>query len=392
MRLVLFCHPSFLSSQSMPRYAQWLKTGMEKRGHEVQLWQPEPRIYNFPAPAFLKKWLGYVDQFVVFPSQVRKKIKNTGADTLFIFTDHAQGIWVPLASELPHVVHCHDFLAQQSALGMIPENPVGWTGKKYQELIRKGYRRAKNFISVSCKTKEDLNNLLNIPAQRSEVVYNGLTQKYSVTNRVTARKDIGRFCNQAVDEGYLLHVGGNHWYKNRAGVVMIYNAWRDEGGKLPLLLIGEHPNEVLQSAHEKSQYGRDIYFLENVPDALLPAAYSGAVFFLFPSLAEGFGWPIAEAMACGCPVMTTNEAPMTEVAGDSAVLIPRMPSDNEEKLTEWATNAAVRLMGTISSGTGALVEKGINNVKRFDSDLALDSIEEIYFSILDTSSGPQHRS
>ncbi len=76
MHLTFFTHPTFLKHQSMPRFAKMLAEGMKKRGHQVELWSPEPRFYNLPLPKVFKKWLGYLDQYVVFPAQVQKYLKN----------------------------------------------------------------------------------------------------------------------------------------------------------------------------------------------------------------------------------------------------------------------------------------------------------------------------
>ncbi|RYY06240.1 MAG: glycosyltransferase family 1 protein, partial [Sphingobacteriaceae bacterium] len=120
----------------MPRFAKMLADGMKKREHQVKIWSPEPRFYNLPLPKSLKKWLGYVDQYLVFPAQTRKLLRATSDDTLFILTDQALGPWMPLIANRAHVIHCHDFLAQQSALNLIPENRTSWTGKQYQAYIR----------------------------------------------------------------------------------------------------------------------------------------------------------------------------------------------------------------------------------------------------------------
>ena len=133
-----------------------------------------------------------------------------------------------------------------------------------------------------------------------------------------------------------------------------------------------------------SPYKSDIHILSAVNDKILREAYAGASVFLFPSKAEGFGWPIAEAMASGCPVMTTNEAPMTEVAGTAGFLIPREPWD-KSKIAAWASDAAISLDEILKlAGVERrnVVEAGLQNAKRFDTQNALDRIEEIYKSIL----------
>jgi glycosyltransferase involved in cell wall biosynthesis len=192
-----------------------------------------------------------------------------------------------------------------------------------------------------------------------------------------------------LSNGYLLHIGGNQWYKNRIGVIEIYDAWRKISNvSLPLLLIGEIPDEKLKNRIEQSDYKLSIYSFNNIEDSLINSAYSGATAFLFPSLAEGFGWPIAEAMACGCPVVTTNEAPMTEVAGEAGFLIAKQPQETSN-LKSWAEDAA-RIVEKIVSLSPAersmTINAGIENAKRFNVDLALDQIEEIYKNILKNNS------
>ncbi|MGI4803849.1 MAG: glycosyltransferase [Janthinobacterium lividum] len=362
-----------------------LSEGLQKRGHQIDIWFPKPLFYKMPLPNFSKKWLGYIDQYFVFPIQVKRKLKNLSPDTLFVFTDQALGPWIPLVSNQAHAIHCHDFIAQQSAQGLIPENAVSKTGKLYQNYIRRGYAQGKNFISVSKKTQSDLHQFISPANIRSEVVYNGLNQSFNPINSLQARIAIGTKTGLDLSKGYLLHIGGNQFYKNRIGVVEIYNAWRSlTKSSLPLILIGETPDENLANRINLSNYKSDIHYFNNIEDNLISAAYSGATVFLFPSLTEGFGWPIAEAMACGCPVITTDEAPMTEVAGHAGFLIPKQPIENQD-VQSWAIQSAKTVEKIVlfsDTERQETVNAGIENAKRFDTNLALDQIEKIYKSIL----------
>ena len=104
---------------------------------------------------------------------------------------------------------------------------------------------------------------------------------------------------------------------------------------------------------------------------------------LFPSIAEGFGWPIAEAMASGTPVITTSEAPMTEVAGNAALFIPRKPIDLE-KAKEWAISGSEvlnKIMSMEEKEYAALVELGLANSKRFSQSEMMIKLESIYTTI-----------
>ncbi len=384
MHIVFFSHPLFLGSQSMPRFTNMLADGMKDRGHTVEIWRPEPIMYNFKIPK-LKKWLGYLDQYILFPLQVRRRILKMPKNTLYVVTDHALGPYVPLISDKPHVIHCHDFLAQRSALGQIPENVTSSSGKKYQGFIRRGYSKGKYFISVSKKTKEDLENFLPHKPLISEMVYNGLNPGFKLHPADEGREKLGGQFKLDLTEGYILHVGGNQWYKNRVGVISIYNKWRSSPhNKMPLLLIGERPSTKIVEQYNSSPYKQDIHFLSGLNDETVWLAYSCASVFLFPSLAEGFGWPIAEGMASGTIVITTNENPMLEVAGDAAYLIDRMPIEKEHE-NIWSDKAAIVVEEIITLNEelrSAAIEKGLENIAKFNLEDSLDKIENIYKEVL----------
>lgn len=371
----------------MIRYSNWLRDGLRDRGHSVTVLAPKAFLHQLPLPRSLKKWMGYIDEFCLFPLYTYFWIKKKGKanETLFVFTDQAQGPWVPLVSSYAHVIHCHDFLALRSALGEFPQNSIGWTGRQYQNMIRRGFQEGQNFISVSKKTKDDLHRFLAKEPNRSEVVYNGLNPIYKTSDRETAKMLFSKYLNVNLEAGYLLHIGGNHWYKNRSGVIEIYNAWRSMSKtNLALIMLGECPSSELLEQHSNSPFKDDIYFVSDINDEHVTLAYCGTDIFLFPSYAEGFGWPIAEAMACGALVITTDDAPMTEVAGGAAALVPIAPSAREH-VAKWAGQVANVLEGILNlddRSKNLLRKSALENIRRFDSDDALMQIEKIYKVIL----------
>ncbi len=179
MRLVLLTHPASFTTVSMPRFAGMIQRGMEERGHEVKLWTSQPSLSRFPIRSvLLRKWLGYADQFLLYPRELRRQVAREPGDTLFVVTDQALGMWVPYIAHRPHIIHCHDFLALKSALGEFPENSTCWTGRQYQQLICKGFSHGQAFISVSKKTREDLLRFLPQTPRISELVYNGLNHPF----------------------------------------------------------------------------------------------------------------------------------------------------------------------------------------------------------------------
>jgi glycosyltransferase involved in cell wall biosynthesis len=375
-------------SASMPRFAGMIRRGMMKRGNEVEIWTSPQRLGRLPIQSSsVRKWLGYADQFLLYPRELRRRVNQQSRDTLFVITDQALGIWVPHLAHRPHVIHCHDFLALRSSLGEFQENLTGWSGQQYQRLIRKGFSQGTAFISDSEKTREDLHRFLPRPPKISEMVYVGLNHPFrpmTSTEQIPLLQQTGL---EIPKEGFIFHVGGNQWYKNRKGVVEIYRAYAAlNSNPTTLWMAGEPPSGDLAKFAADIPKGK-IHFLLGLTNEQVNAAYSHAKALLFPSLGEGFGWPIAEAMASACPVITTNAAPMTEVAGGAARLIPRMPvNDKSKEREEWANSAAGILNEVVcldEDNRSNLLQQGELNADRFNTETALSSYEEIYYRALD---------
>jgi len=147
--------------------------------------------------------------------------------------------------------------------------------------------------------------------------------------------------------------------------------------------VGPAPSSAVRAAIAKIPQKGRVILLGSVESATLQALYSAAKVFLFPSLAEGFGWPLVEAQACGCPVITTDEAPMNEVAGAPSCYLPRLASPKD--LESWARAGAMVLQGLLSESPAANAQRreaGQAWAKRFDQDTAIDAYLAIYDRIL----------
>jgi glycosyltransferase involved in cell wall biosynthesis len=310
-------------------------------------------------------------------------------DTLYVFCDQALGPWIPWVAERPHVVHCHDLLALRSSLGDIPENPTSWTGRLYQRYIRRGFRRARHFISISEKSREDLHKFGGVVPLTSEVVYNGLNYPFHPVSREWALQRLRQAGLPADDDrGCLLHVGGGQWYKNGVGVVSLYASYVDaaaHSGLTPLALwmISPAPNAALRAAlAEVPSQGR-VQLFNGLGSEALEALYSYAQALLFPSLAEGFGWPIVEALACGCPVITPGQPPMTEVGGDAATYLPRFGHGDD--LHAWARTGAQALTQVLDRSPAERERAalaGRAQAARFDAENAIESYLTVYRRVL----------
>ncbi|MEP6502119.1 MAG: glycosyltransferase [Betaproteobacteria bacterium] len=389
MNLVLFTHPAFLGLRSQDHFAQMLHDEFRRRGHHVALRRPEAivraRLHGGP----LAKWAGYIDQYVLFPPRMRAAMRQDPPDTLYVFCDQALGPWVPNAVRRPHVVHCHDLLALRSALGDIPENPTSLSGRLYQRYIRAGFRQARHFISISKRTRSDLQAFAGTPKGLSEVVYNGLNYPFRPLEASVARALLAAAGLPADEAGCLLHVGGGQWYKNTAGVVHLYAAYvratLAAGERpLPLWMVSPEPRAALAAALASVPDGGAVRFFQGLRPDLLEALYSHARALLFPSLAEGFGWPIAEALACGCPVVTTGAAPMTEIGGTAAVYLSRLAHGDD--ILAWAEQSAPALVAVLRGEPAARARAaaaGRARAAAFGAAAAIERYLSIYRRVLE---------
>ena len=388
MNLVLFTHPHFLNSQSMPRFTLMLEEAYLLRGHQVEIWSPHPVVYRLVSKGCFSKWAGYVDQYILFPFWVRQQLKKKPAHTLYVFCDQALGPWVPLVKNKPHIVHVHDLLALRSALGDVPENPTSWSGRIYQLYIRQGFKQAKHFISISNKTREDLHYFGQVSAINSHVVYNGFNYPYAPMAKADAMRVLSDANLPAHSDGMLLHLGGSQWYKNLAGVIRIYIEYvKAKKNPLPLWCISPSPNPRVQALLKQVPSNGKVLFFQGIDNHALQAAYSLARVFVFPSLAEGFGWPIIEAQACGCPVLTSNAAPMNEIGGVACSYIPVLKSTDDADL--WAKNASNTLIALLSLNDAArskLVAQGLTHMQQFNAEHAIESYLNHYQQAMLTTS------
>ena len=384
MRIVLFCHPDFMRSQSMPRFANMLHDAYTARGIEVRKWAPRAVFRKGFRGELAGKWAGYIDQYILFPLWVRRQLKHTPADTLFVFCDQALGPWVPLVAARPHVVHAHDLLALRSALGDIKENPTSLTGRIYQRFIRRGARHGRHFIAISNKTRDDLHRFMGVNPAISEVVYNGLNFPYSRLPPETARATLTAAGMPVDSRGMLMHIGGAQWYKNLPGVIALYARYAAAHAEpLPLWCVSPPARgKVLEALRAVPAAGRVLFF-QNVENRTLQALYSQAHALLFPSLEEGFGWPLIEAAACGCPVLTTDRPPMSEIAGPRALYAPRLQP--EQDLQQWAADAATvldELLSRSATQRNADAQQAAQWAERFDTGRTIDRYLEIYQRVI----------
>lgn len=377
MKIVLVGKYPSDGQPSMLRYAVFLERELQRAGHEVRVIFPRVLTRKLlPGNGTLGKWLGYIDKYLLFRFEFSRRVRD--ADLVHI-CDHSNSVYLPWIKSAPRMITCHDALAIRSAMDHYPVNPTGATGRLLQEWIRRSLRRADRVIYVSDKTRFDFEQLLGVEAPY-DVIPHALNWHYSAATD----EEVAALLNPLGLErnGYILHVGGNDWYKNRVGVLRMFAELQkqDRYRSLSLVMVGKPLTQEMR--HLCRVHGlKNVLEMLHVNNERLRILYTGALALLFPSLEEGFGWPILEAQACGCPVITSNRPPLTEVAGDGAKLVD-----------PFRPESVVDAMQSCAVDRDALVAAGFRNQARFAVEKVIRQYEGAYRALLESSGHSQKHS
>jgi glycosyltransferase involved in cell wall biosynthesis len=233
---------------------------------------------------------------------------------------HSPHHTTPLLCPCPRAVTVHDV-----TFFLIPER-YPWSRRLFFQVATWiSVKRARAVLVPSASAADDLRTVLHPPASRVHVTHEGVEAIFKPSSEdecIAARK---RF-NLA--ERFLLSLGTLEPGKNRTTLLQAFQRLVAEGRNVHLAVAGQAGWSGGSEANEARDLGLEgrVRFLGYVPHAELPALYSAATAFVFPSLHEGFGLPVLEAMACGTPVVTSNTSSLPEVAGDAALLVDPLDS------------------------------------------------------------------
>lgn len=222
----------------------------------------------------------------------------------------------PLRSPCPYIVTIHDM-----TLSLMPGRHPWRKQLLVRPLIPLVARRAARVITVSQQARADIVRLLRVPEERVAVIAEAAAPIFrpapeAEQARVRAAYGLGR--------PYLLFIGTLEPRKNLIRLIRAWHSLRQRGAIPHQLVIVGAPGWAYRRIYAELHRLRcadDLIFTGYLPLADLPALYSAADGFAFPSLAEGFGLPVLEAMACGTPVLVSNTPALVETAGQAAVRV-----------------------------------------------------------------------
>jgi glycosyltransferase involved in cell wall biosynthesis len=182
-------------------------------------------------------------------------------------------------------------------------------------------RRAERVIVISAHTGKDIVEHLGVDPGKIRVIHLGVASDF---HPIPEEKRLGALRSRyRLPERCLLYVGNTMPHKNISRLVSAMALVRKRFPAVPLVIAGssdKYRPMVAQTIEDKS-LSNEVRFLGHVPEEDLPTLYNCASAFLFPSLYEGFGMPVLEAMACGTPVVTSGAASIPEIVGDAAITV-----------------------------------------------------------------------
>jgi glycosyltransferase involved in cell wall biosynthesis len=233
---------------------------------------------------------------------------------LFHATHYVLPLWVPSRT----IVTIHDIIHL-----LYPEFLPNRLAYVYaQRMIRRALNRSERVLTVSHTTRRDLGRYFELGMERIAVIYNGVEQAFREILPQDVR--VGRLAELGVSEPYLLFVGNPKPHKNLDRLLEAYAlAQGQRPFAAPLVIVGNDPDAGVRIRLRADHLGiaDQVKVLGRVDDQSLPVLYQGATLFLYPTLYEGFGLPVVEAMASGAPVVTSNSSALKEIAEGYAHLV-----------------------------------------------------------------------
>jgi glycosyltransferase involved in cell wall biosynthesis len=331
-------------------YTYNLLNSLSKIDKENQyvLYSNQPIVNKISAHNFKEKILKFPKLWSYF--RLPFEFINNKYDLLFIPKE-----MVPPIKRPKTIIVCHDLMGLIFADHISLDSKIHfWIATHYALKV------ADKIIAVSQSTKGDIIKICGVDPEKIIVIYHGYDKEmYKPCSNNDLIQQVKK--RYGIKANYIINTSSLLWHrKNLIRLIKAFNICRSKGIIDHQLVItgkkGESYNEIVNLI---SSLGlkKDVILTDYIPSEDIPILLSGADAMIFPSLHEGFGLPIVEAMACGCPVITSNNSAMPEVAGDAGILI------NPYNIEEIAS--AIEKVLTDFSLRNKMRQKGLNRAKMF---------------------------
>jgi len=280
---------------------------------------------------------------------------------------HGPNFYLPIKKNAPAVLTVHDLSAQLFPKQHSIKHRIS------QKMLGPSLKRADRIIAVSRSTAEDLAQLFPSTTSKIEVVYNGLEKRFTPCSRSETDEILARY---NLPERFILFVGTLEPRKNIRRLICAFSQITERFPTIKLIVAGGKGwlfDDIFELVRKKGLRDR-IQFIGYVENEDLPALYSAAEVFCYPSLYEGFGLPPLEAAACGTPVVTSNISSMPEVMDDAALFVDPLDIDSIYE--------AILTILEDKNLAASLTKKGLNRAKEFSWEETAIKTLAIYRSLL----------
>ncbi len=258
-----------------------------------------------------------------------------------------------LAPNIPTIITSHDL-----AIFREPETYQYSRVFYWRKLFKHAIQRSSIVVAISNTTRNDLIELMDVSPSKIKVIYNGVDPRFKTIKDSNLLEQVKN--KYSLPSNFLLFVGLFSPRKNIAGILKAFAILKKKFN-IPhyLVMVGEKGWRYQSDLELVNSLGLGnvVVFPGYIEHEDLPAVYNAAEIFVFPSLYEGFGLPVLEAMACGTPVVTSNVSALPEVVGEAGIMVN--PYDYEE-----IANGVYKLLSDKKLSSG-LVKAGLERARYF---------------------------
>jgi glycosyltransferase involved in cell wall biosynthesis len=304
-----------------------------------------------------------------FPGWWRSYGITKNANQLNLDLYHGLSNEIPLNSHLmkaKKLITVHDLIFMR-----FPEFYNAADRKMYTIKTKKSCALADGIVAVSEQTKNDLIEFLDVPKEKIHVIYQTCDENFFHDNEYTTNNNSPE---KLLPDNYILYVGTIEQRKNLLALVRAIHEL-DKTMQVTLLVVGKETSYSKEVSAYVERFGleRRVVFMKSVNNALMPLIYRKAKAFIYPSIYEGFGIPIIEALVSKVPVITTRGGCFPEAAGPGSVFVD---PDNAEELAD-----AIRLVLTDEAKRKEMIATGYAYAQQFKPAVCAENMFNLYKKI-----------
>ncbi len=357
-------------------YSRFIVDGIHRSFPEEEIYLFTPSVKNHPE---IKIYQNDSSLTTILPSRTLQQLKlgsywrsfqvknEAKKHQLDVFHGLSQELPKKISSATKSVVTVHDLIFIRYPQFYQPVDR--WI---YTQKIKHACKEADVIVAISEQTKNDLIEFLNVPAEKINVVYQGCHPNFKRTFSKEELKQVRQ--KYQLPEKFLLNVGTIEPRKNALSILKALNEWKD-ATSIPLVILGRpthYLNELNKYAQQNNLTNR-IQYIHKASFIDLPAIYQLSEVFIYPSLFEGFGIPLVEAIACHTPVITSTGSCFSEAAGPASLYV----SPNH---TSGLANAIEHVLND-ESVRQKMISKSAEFIQKFESSVIAKNMMNVYRSI-----------